>query len=478
MKYLLFVLILSINHIQAQESWSLERCVRYALDHNLTIEQTNLTVEQAKIGLDQSKQARNPNLNGNLSAFWNFGRTIDPTTNEFITARFFSNNYGLNTNVILWNASRINNTVKQSKIDLEANMQDLEQAKRNIALVVASNFLNVLFAKENISISERQLLLTEQQLDQLNKLINAGARPQSEKLNMEVQIAQSEQALITSNNNLEIAYLNLKQSLQLDPSYEMDIEVPDDIETDTNPEIITFSEAFELARKNRPDLLAIELRQQSAEVGVDIAKSAYYPTLSLGGNVGSAYSNQARTVTGFQTQTFDQTVNLSSANPMFPFQDLPVTISTENEIPILDRQAYGSQLDQNLSYGFGFALNVPIYNRGAVNSNVKFAQLNAENNRISHDLALNNLKTTVQQSIADARAAKKQFEASNKTVEAQKLAFENTTKRLEIGETNSFEWETQKTNLENAELNALIDKYNYLFTIKTLEFYLGKPLKL
>lgn len=470
-----FTYLISSN---AQETWTLERCVRHAIDNNLNIQQSSLSVENAKLDLSDSKQSRNPNLNGSTSAFWNFGRTVDPTTNEFINTNFFSNNFGLNSNAILWNGSRIKNTIKQSKVDIEAAEQDLEQQKQNTSLVVATNFLNILFAKERIDISERQLLLNQQQLNQLDKRIQAGVSPVSEKLNLEAQISQSEQALVASKNTLEIAYLNLKQSLQLSPSSTMEIEVPDNIDVDTDPDMISFDEAFELAKSNRPDLIATELRRQSADIAIDIAKSGYYPTLSIAGSIGTTYSNQGRTIAGFGTETIESVVNLSSTSPALPFQNVPVTISSENLFPIVEKQAYTDQLDQNTSYGFGFSLNVPIYNRGIVDNNVARAKLGASSNSIQHELLLNNLKITVQQSIADARGAKKQLEASTKTVEAQKLALENTSKRLEIGAANSFEWETQKTNLENAEINALIDKYNYLFSIKTLEFYLGKPLKL
>ena len=233
-----------------------------------------------------------------------------------------------------------------------------------------------------------------------------------------------------------------------------------------------------MAQKNRPDLVATELRQQSAEVGIDIAKAAFYPTLSLSGSLGSTYSNRGQIVDFFETQTVNQTVNITSTNPALPINNIPVTISSQAEVPILKDQGYTNQLNGNLSYGLGLNLSVPIYNRGTTKSNVERAELNSLNNRLSRDQLLQGLKTTVQQSIADARAAKKRLEASGKTVQAQKLAFENTSRRLELGAANSFEWETQKTNLENAEINALIDKYNYLFSIKTLEFYLGKPLKL
>ena len=120
----------------------------------------------------------------------------------------------------------------------------------------------------------------------------------------------------------------------------------------------------------------------------------------------------------------------------------------------------------------------PLYNNGNTRSSIQRAELNEQSAQLNYDQTVENLKIAVQQALADAQALKKRFEASNKAVDAQQLAFDNATKRLEIGATNTFEWEAQRTNLESAQITNLIDKYNYLFNIKILEFYLGKPLKL
>ena len=476
--YLACAFLIFCVGLSAQEIWSLEKCIKHSMESSLTIKQSNINTKLSEINLRQSKSARHPNLNGNVSAFWNFGRTVDPTTNQFNTETFFSNNYGISSGVMLWNGSRINNNIKRNKIGLEAAENDVEQVKRNVALQVAVNYLNVLFAKENIQISEKQLSLNTQQLEQTNKLISAGARPESERLNLEAQIATSEQNLIDSKNSLDIAILNLKQSLLLSPDYEIDVEVPENIEITTDPDLIRFTEAFELAKKNRPDLYASELRVDAAEMDIKIAKAALYPSLSASGSLGTVYSNRGVSLTGFETEFVDQTVNISSTDPQFPIADVPVNIRSEVRTPIFEDQKYTDQLDANLSYGFGVGLSIPIYNNGSAKAGIERAELGRLNASYEKDLLLESLKITVQQSIADARVAKKRLEASTKTVAAQQLALDNTTKRLEIGAANSFEWETQKTNLENAELTALIDKYNYIFAIKTLEFYLGKPLKI
>ncbi|MBT8234166.1 MAG: TolC family protein [Saprospiraceae bacterium] len=474
-----FTVFFTQTYAQDNESWSLEKCILHSQKASIAINQSELGVSQADITLDQAQQARYPSLNGNTNVQWNFGRTVDPTTNEFNTETFFSNNFGLNTNVTLFNGFRIKNNVKQAELDLDAAKADTEQMRRTVALQVATNFLNVLFAQENITLAEKQLLLSQQQLDQVNKLIEAGARPESERLNLEAQIAQSEQIQITSKNTLDIAILQLKQVLRLDPSYPFSIEAPEDIEITTDPDMVNFEEAFILAQENRPDLYANQLRIQSAIMGEKIAKGGLYPSVSVGGSLGSAYSNRGKSLVGFEDVRVESEFDVSFEIPgLPPLVEQPVTLGSVQEFPILEDQKYTDQLDQNLSYGFGLGVNIPIYNRGNTKGSIQIAKLNAINAQLSYDQNVETLKITVQQALADARAAKKKLEASEKSLQAQQLAFENTTKRLDLGAANTFEWESQKTQMENAEVQRLMDKYDYLFKIKILEFYLGKPLKL
>lgn len=475
---LIVLTLVGLNNLNSQDVWSLEKCILHSQDASISVNQAELSIRQAHVTLNQAKQSRLPSLSGNANVGWNFGRTVDPTTNEFITETFFSNRYGLSSNVILFNGMQINNSIKQSKIDLEASRNETEQVRRDVALTVASNYLNVLFAIENIEISERQLVLSRQQLDRTLKEIDAGRLPAAERLNLEAQIAQSEQMLIQSRNAHDIAILQLKQVLRLDPSFPFEVVAPEGVPVSTDPDMVDFEEAFAEAQKNRPDLYGQGLRVQSADLGVKLAKGDFLPTVSAFGSLGSAYSNQAREIIDFTEVDATTSVVINSTDPNFPISDVPIEITTKNTIPITDKPSYSTQLDNNLSYGFGFSVGIPIYRNGITKSSVQRAKLNAINSQLQYDQILENLKIAVQQSIADARAAKKKLEASEKSLNAQKLAFDNTNKRLEIGAANTFEWESQKTQMENAEIQVLIDKYDYLFKIKILEFYLGKPLKL
>lgn len=465
---LLLIALLFTHFVHGQKVWTLEESVEKALNSSIAIQQAHLNTLNSEINLDVAKQARNPNLNASINASWNFGRTIDPTSNEFITETFFSNNYGLSTGILLYDGLRIKNNIAKSKIDLEAAQADTKQSKQDIALQVALNYLNILFSKENIDIAKKQLQLTEQQLDQIDKSIKAGALPAAERLNLEAQIAQSEQGIIVAENTYELALLQLKQYLRLPPEDEISVKVPTEFDVTTDVDLLTYDELLKSAIKNRYDLIAADLRTESAEKDIQIAKAGYHPRLSMFGSLGSNYSNQAKEIVGF---------NQSLEEQAFIIQGMDVTVGQMVNRPILGKPSFGTQLDNFLSYGFGLGLSIPIYNNGINKANVERGELNVIGQKLMKDQLIENFKINLQSSLADARAAKKKLDASEKSVAAQKAAFENASKRLEIGATNTFEWETQKTQLENLEISKLNDKYDYLFKIKIIEFYLGKPLK-
>ena len=371
--------------------------------------------------------------------------------------------------MVLFDGFRIKNNIKKSEIDLRAAEADNQQVVQDIALQTALAYLNVLFTQESINISEQQLAVSRGQLSQVNKSIKAGALPAAEALNVEAQIAQSESAVIVSQNNYDLALFQLKQLMRIPPSEDVVIKIPENITVDTDPFLLEFDDIADQAIRNRHDLRAAQLRTESSTIDIDIAKAGYYPSLNLGANVRTNFSNQARELAGFTQELVEQE---------FIINDIPVNVGQNVNVPVLEDSSFGTQLDNFLSYGFGISLNVPIYNNGINKANVQRAELGIKNQELTYRQLKENFEMTLQQSLADARAAKRRLEASEKSLEAQRKASDNLSKRFAIGTANSFEWENQKSQLEQAEINALIDKYDYLFKIKVIEFYLGKPLNL
>jgi outer membrane protein len=465
-----FCLFLSFQ-TQGQETWNLEKCIRYAQENSLILEQATFGVEFAEINKKQATQSRYPNLSGNSGLQLNFGRSIDPTSNEFITDQFLSNNFSVSSGVMLFNAGNINNSIKQSKIDLSAAHEDVKQAQNDIALTVANSFLTILLAQEELENVQYQNELAQKQLDQVDKFIRAGSRPQNDRLDFVAQLATSEQSIILAENNLAMAFLNLKQQLRLDPSFNLQLERPSlDIPIESDPDLASFSIVYNEAIKTRPNIRAGEFRLQSAQLNKRITESSLYPRITLSGSLGTNYSNKGLRFTGEKENVFSETEVFVN--------DVPVTIGQEFEIDLVEKSPYTSQLDENISYGFGINVSIPIYNNYSNKAAIERSKVNIYSVRNNNDQLKDNLKTTIQSVIAEARTAKKAFEVSNRSLEAQEAAFNNTEKKFNLGASSSFEYINAKNQLESAKINQLVSKYDYLFKLKVLDYYSGKPIKL
>ncbi len=453
----------------AQEVWNLEKCINHAMQNNIDIQQGRLSIEQARISNKTAIHSRYPSLNGSTNLGLNFGRTIDPTNNEFITQSFFSNGISLSSNVTLFNAGRISNTIKQSEVDQESANYSVKQSERDIALFVANSYLNVLFAQENLKNAIAQQGLNTEQYNQVKSLINAGVRPANELLDLEAQIARGEQSIITQQNAVTIAMLNLKQLLLIEPSIEMILERPADVEVVTDSDVITFDEIYTSALSSQPGIRAAELDVRSAQLGEKIAKSSLYPSVSIGGTLQSNYSNQGRKLEGFDIGTESKQVIIDGS---------PSVITTPTATPILIDNPYINQLDENISYGFGLSVSIPIYNNYQVKAGMERAKLNTMSNTLNVEREKNTLKTNVQQALADAKAASKSYQAAKKSRDAQSAAYNNATKQYDLGAINSFDYVNSRALLDNAEISLIIAKYDYLFKAKVVDFYMGRPISL
>lgn len=466
--YTAIIILIAISTSSfSQEIWSLEKCVSHAIEKSLQIESSKLSLNGTEVDITQARHARYPSLSANTNVGWNFGRTIDPTSNQFITETFFNNGFSFNSNVLIYNGGRISNTIQQSIQNSRATMKDMEQTKRDISLNVASLYLNLLFAKENLQNAENQLKLTNEQLSQLNKQIAVGNRPENDKLDIEAQIAVNEQAIIEAKNNLSVNLLNLKQFLRLDPDYSMDIVSPGDVPLDTDPDIVTFNELYSSALNTQPSVAANDLRLKVAHLGEKIAKADFLPTLGAGGSIRTNYSNKGQYIDGYNSVVRDVPLTINGQ---------AVTVGFPSEIPIIKKSPYFDQFSDNISYGVGASVSIPIYNNYSARAGLQRAKLNTERAQLNLTQTKESLKITIGQAHADAKAAKAKFLATEKTKTAQTNLYNNALKRFEIGNLNSFELTRLKTQMESAVINNIIAKYDYLFRTKILDFYLGKPI--
>lgn len=433
--------IFLVNISSAQEVWSLERCVLYARKHNINVQRTEMNVINNQLVEQGSRQRRYPTLNGFIGGGINFGRTVNPVTNIAENFRFTQNNYGLSTGVLLYNGSRISNQIEQSGYNIEATKADLEQIKNDIGLSVATAYLNVLFAEEQLQAATKRKELSNQQLEQVDKLINAGARPKNDRLEILAAVARDDQAIITQENTVEVGLLNLKQLLQLDPNFDLKIERPNQviISADENPDMLKINDLYQKALSNQPFIKADENRIKSAALGEDIARSGLIPSLSANANLGTNYAK------------------------------------IDSPIP---QDSWRDQIVDNFGQSIGVSLSIPIYNQNQTRIGMEQAQLQMKDVQLVSQQNKQNLKSDIQNAIANARAAKRTLQASQTTVDATKAAFENAEKRFQLGAINTFEYATAKNNLDQSEVDLIVAKYDYLFKLKIIDFYLGKPIKI
>jgi outer membrane protein len=472
---LLLACLLPALGLQAQEVWSLERCVRHAWDNSITVKQAQANIRTSQIAEKQAKSARLPSADGSINFGKQFGLNLNPVTNVLSNVNIGASNLQVGANLPVFNGGQLHNNLKQAGWNLKSAQADAENTQNTLALQVAQAYLTVLQTEEQLENARRRVLQSEQQLRNTDKLIEAGTTPMVDRYNLQAQIARDEQSAVLAQNNLDLAYLTLKQRLQLEPDYNMQVERPAVvIPADINLEANNLTSVYNTALSTQPSIRAAEFRIKSAESGIAIAKSQYYPSVGIFATLNSRYS------TGFLRA--ERT--LIDVEPPIPVRINGATqtlqfIGQEVERPVnFQKVGYFDQLNINFGQSIGIGAQIPIYQNNRIRLSVERARLSLLNAQMQDVQTKQQLKNDIQTAIANAKAGKRQMEATQKTYDFMKLAYENMVKRHDLGAVNGFDLTTAKNNMDNSENDLVVAKYDYLFRLKILDFYLGKPLSM
>ncbi len=461
-----------IAQLPAQERWNLPACIEYAYNNNISLQQSKISTDLASINLKENRQKMLPDLRGNLNGGISFGRNVDPTSNAFTTQDILYSNYSLSSSMILFQGGFVRNSIKQSKLNLESSNKDYEQSKNELALSIATFYLNILLSQERLDISAKNKESAKNQLDQINKLIQAGARPEADALELKSQLARAEQSYIMAENTLQLSWLSLKQSLRLDPDTKMSLEpLTDQQLNDIQLNPYSFKELLDHSLEFQPGVQAAKIRLESAKLGEKISRSLYYPTVFLSGSIGSRFSDAAIRPNGFSL-TKETIPGVSIDNVPVKFEQEYLKVTSTEVIP------FNTQFDQFLGYGGGISISIPIYSNRLTKSNVERSMLNTKQSELQLELYKEKLSQDIYQAMANVKSAQKEFESSKNVLDAAKTSYEITQKRFEIGLANTFELNQIQTNFQNAQTSFLIAKYDLVFKQKVLDYYAGKKIKL
>lgn len=465
------LIIFFIGDVNGQvKVWGLEDCISYALENNIQVQQSEISQQISQQDVKASKYNLLPDLNGFASHGWNFGQSIDPFTNQFATTRVRNNSFSLSTNFTIFNGFRKYNTIKRNNAQLKAAGYDLERMKNDISLNVANAYLRILFNKEVVKNANNQLNVTQIQIDRISKQVEAGSLPEGALKDIEAQKSTEELQKVNAENDLRLSKINLAQLLRLENVEEFEVGSPDLSSFQEVSRLISTSALYATALEVMPQVKSAEYNLYSAEKSTAIARSAYYPSLSFRGSLGSGFSGNNREFAG------------NSDTLILPTGDFTEigneSVLRETFIPIFDDKSFGDQLGDNFNRSISFSLSIPLFNGMTSRTNVQRAKLQFRN----AELALENVKIQLRQDIEtahnDAVAALKRYQAAEKSVSALEISFKYIEKRFNVGLINSFEFNNEKNRLNNARSELLQAKYNYIFSTKVLDFYQGKALTL
>lgn len=478
MRFFLFFLIplLLTASAQAQtKTWDLQTCIDYALQNNLQLKRSTLAVRRNEVALKQSRMAKLPNLNGSASHNYNFGRSIDPFTNQFTTDVIRSNNFGVSSGVTVFNGFQLTNTVKQNEINVQASQQDVKQAENDLMLNIAGAYLSILLNRELVENAELQRENTQAQIERTRKLIDAGVLPEANIYDLLSQRATNDQQIVSAQNTLMLAELNLKQLLQLPASEPMAIVEPELPEISERVLVPQADAVYETAEGNQPNVKSADLSIQSAELGVEIAQGSRYPSLSINGSAFTGYSSA-------QSQFFEGDGTTRNINVPIGFlaSDPSQLVLTEREVPngeIVDF-GFSRQLQEAFRQNIGISLQIPIFNRYQIESAIQNAEINLDQSHLNAEIVRNQLRQTIEQAYTDVLAAQATYRSSTERVKALEQTLAVTEKQFRAGAANAVDFNLAQNQLNAARTDLLRSKYDFIFRQKILDFYQGKAITL
>ena len=454
----------------AQQYWTLERCVQYARDHNIQIKQSALQGRLARLTLQQSQLARLPTLSASTDYGYNFGRSIDPTSNQFVNNQLTFSSLSMNFGLNLFNWFQQVNTIAANKYAASASDAMLEKLKNDISLNVATAYLLILSNKEQVEIDLQQVNLSSAQLANTSAQVQAGYLPESNQADLEAQQAKDSATLITARNNLIMSVLQMKALLNLDFSIPFDVEAPQNIDSIPlldlaveNPQTI-----FDAALEEQPQMIADSFLVKASSRQLKVARGAYYPSLSLFGGLGTSYSSTyllpSESLVTFPAVPIGA-VTIGSNN--YVVNSIPQQgISTQ-----YSKAGLPTQLGNNFRQNVGIALNIPILNGWQTRTSVQRAKIALLNNQLTFDQDRLTLKQNIFQAYEDAKGALENYNAAKVTLYDSQTAYDFANKRYNLGLINSVDFLTTQNNLFAAKTNLLTSKYTYIFKVKLLEFY-------
>lgn len=417
-----------------EKKWTLQECVQYAIDNNITIQQSEIALLNAQIDKSDAEGSFIPSINARANVSENTGLSFNPVTNQPQTVTTLNATGAVTLGYTLFDGLRNIRSLQRADLTKVAAEFNLGKAKDDIALFVANAFLDIILNKENLKTAKAQNEVTLKQIEQTQNLVDGGVLPRGDLLEIRATSASEKQRIVAAENAVTLSKINLAQLLAVQ-NYR-DFDVVDGTYTILGEEIVNtpVETLIDSAQTNRYEVKIAEQNLEISKKDLQLSKGALLPTLSA--------------FFGYDTRF---TTN--------DFIDIP----------------FDTQIYTNDGINYGLSLNVPILNGFSARNGVQRSKLNVESNRIAVEQAKLDLESTVYQAYTAVQASKESYQAAQTAIESQELAYKYAKARFDEGLTNAFDFSQSKLRYDNAQIELARSKYDYIFRIKVLELYFGVP---
>lgn len=413
--------------------WTLQECIQYAVDNNLTLKQSAISVEQREVELNTSRARRLPGVSASASDNFSFGRGMNAdntykTGNNNVTSMA---SFGIGADMTLFQGFSIQNNIELSRLNLEAATADLEKAREDVSVQVAQAYVQILYDIEILSVAQNQVSVDSVQVERIQAMMQNGKASQAELSAQKAALAQSLLSETQARGNLNLAILDLTQLLELPSPEGFEVEQLDASAFEAgllmNPEDI-YAEAVGI----KPSIRSEQIRLDYAERNIDVAKGNYLPSLSLNGGISGSYYSSAK-----------------------------------------ESMSFADQLKENSSKYLGVSLSIPVFSRYQNRNGVRSAQLSFDNQQLQLESARKALYKEIQQAYYNAVASESKLESSKLAEQSAKEAFETMSAKYENGKAGITDYNESKARWIQAASDLAQARYQHLYQTRLLDFYRG-----
>lgn len=468
----IFLILFITAKATAQEKWSLQQCVDYALKNNVSVKQSDVQARLSAVTAKQSKATLLPTLNGSVNSSYQHGLTTNPTTNILESSSYVAGSMNVQASYTIFDWFARRNSIAANNLNLKADEMGVDKAKNDVSLSVANAFLQVMLRREQARISEVQSNQSRAQLSNTRKLVNAGSQPELNAVQLEAQLAKDSSAVLQANSLVEQSLINLKANINYDFTLPFDIAAPsvDDIPiqniTDLQPEAV-----YQLALQSQPLQKMYKIRIDAAGKQVKAARGYMYPGLGAFGGMSTSAINANRPVYGILPDQPDGSY-VKVNGTQYPVFSPSFGIISYSGTPLF------KQLNQNFGQNIGIGINFSIFNNYTARTQWERAKVNVTQLQLQSEQENLNLRTNIYNAYQDAFASYQKYLSSQRTVAYSQRALDISKKRFDIGLLGTLEYIITQNNLYLAQIDEVSNHYDFVFKMKVLEFYKGQGIKL